>query len=311
MEIGQAPRLGVKLLIVKFSSIGDCVMAVPAASMFRRAYPEGKLVWAVDPRCEAVIENSLAEKFFIPWEKWKKEKVSSLARMRHYLQLRQHRFDVGVDLQGHSKTAICLRLSGARRRATVPPFDPLAKLLNPTAKIPAGLHTVERNIEVLRSLGIDHPDQSPIMPQPAPPEGLPEGLITIAVSTGHPKKNLPHSTWAEVATALLAKGNPVAFVGGPTDTAPEVPGARDFCAKLSLTETMGLLRACRLHIAGDTGSGHICAAYGIPVVSVFGATPPEIFRPYGPYTTVLMADEKMQGIGPNEILAAANERLAS
>lgn len=298
-----------KLLIVKFSSIGDCVMAVPASSMFRRAFPEGKLVWAVDPRCEAVIDNSLAEKFFIPWEKWKKEKISSLARMRHYLQLRRHRFDVGVDLQGHSKTAICLRLSGARRRATVLPFDPLAKLLNPTAKIPSGLHTVERNIEVLRSMGIDHDDRTPIMPAPPAPTGLPDGLISVAVSTGHPKKNLPLETWAEVARSLLVKGHPVAFVGGPTDVAPQVPGALDFCAKLSLTETMGLLRACRLHIAGDTGSGHICAAYGVPVVSVFGATPPEIFRPYGPKTIVLMADEKMNGVGPNQILDAAEEVL--
>lgn len=310
LEIGEEAGPCVRLLIVKFSSIGDCVMAVPAASMFKRAYPEGKLVWAVDPRCEAVIEEGLAEKFSIPWEVWKRDKVSSLARMRHYLSLRRFRFDFGVDLQGHSKTAICLRLSGARRRLTVRPFDPLAKMLNTTANVDPDLHIVERNIDVLQLLGIDHPNQSPIMPDVSAPADLPANLVSIAVSTGHPKKNLPPEVWGEVARVLIAQGHPVAFVGGPTDTAPAVPGALDFCAKLNLKETMGVLRASRLHIAGDTGSGHICAAYGVPVVSVFGPTNADHFRPYGPKTVVLQADDKMQGIGVSDILAAAQEALA-
>ncbi len=285
-------------------------MAVPAASMFKRAYPDGNLVWAVDPRCEAVIQDNLAARFSIPWEVWKRDKVSSLARMRHYLSLRKYKFDVGVDLQGHSKTAICLRLSGARRRMTVAPLDPLAKILNPTAKVDHLLHTVERNIEVLRLLGVDHPDRSPLMPDVPPPRDLPADLVSIAVSTGHPKKNLPLDVWGEIARALLAQGHPVAFVGGPTDAAPLVPGALDYCAKMNLRETMGVLRASRLHIAGDTGSGHICAAYGVPVISVFGPTKAQQFRPYGPKTVVLQADDRMQGVGTGEILAAAQEALA-
>jgi ADP-heptose:LPS heptosyltransferase len=67
-----------KLLIVKFSSIGDCVLAVPAASVFRRQHPNGLLAWAVDPRCADVIKGpGLVDlQFDIPWETWKREKVS-------------------------------------------------------------------------------------------------------------------------------------------------------------------------------------------------------------------------------------------
>lgn len=298
-----------KLLIVKFSSIGDCVMAVPAASMFRRAFPSGFCSWAVDPRCADVIDDKLVDqKFLIPWEQWKRDRVSGFARIRHYMTLRRHKFDVGVDLQGHGKTAICLRFAGVRKRLSVEPWDLSARLLNPTARLVPGHHTVERNLEVLRQCGIDHSDTSPMMPDVI--SSAPEGVISIAVSTGHPKKNLPLSVWADVAAALLADGHPVAFVGGPTDTAPPVAGAIDYCAKLSLKETMGVLAGSRLHIAGDTGSGHICAAYGVPVVSVFGPTDPVTFRPFGPLTTVLMANDKMQGIGPEEILRAARGVLS-
>lgn len=298
-----------KLLIVKFSSIGDCVMAVPTAAMFRRAFPDGYCTWAVDPRCAPVIHDGLvSQKFLIPWEEWKKEKVSGLARIKHYMSLRPHRFDVGIDLQGHGKTALCLRFAGARKRLSVEPWDLSARLLNPSAKIDPSLHTVKKNMSVLEQCGV--PICPVSFPMPLPTYSVPEGLVSIAVSTGHPKKNLPLETWASVARSLLADGHPVAFVGGPTDTAPVVEGAIDYCRKLSLGETMGVLAGSRLHIAGDTGSGHIAAAYGVPVVSIFGPTNEHHFRPYGPLTTVLKADDLMQGIGPAEILSAAREVLA-
>jgi len=308
MEIGEETRIGVKLLIVKFSSIGDCVMAVPTAAMFRKAYPSGYMSWAVDPRCAAVIDDGLvSQKFLIPWEQWKREKVSGLARIKHYMSLRQHRFDVGIDLQGHGKTALCLRFAGVKKRLSVEPWDLSARLLNPSAKIDPSLHTVNKNMSVLEQCGVPLCPVS--FPMPATTYSAPEGLISIAVSTGHPKKNLPLETWAAVARGLLGKGHPVAFVGGPTDTAPEVEGAIDYCRRLSLSETMGVLAGSRLHIAGDTGSGHIAAAYGVPVISVFGPTKQQQFRPYGPLTTVLQADDLMQGVGPVEILNAAGEVL--
>ncbi|MEQ1820888.1 MAG: glycosyltransferase family 9 protein [Fimbriimonadaceae bacterium] len=301
-----------KLLIVKFSSIGDCVLAVPAASVFRRQNPSGFLAWAVDPRCADVIKGpGLVDlQFDIPWETWKRDKVSSFTRIRHYMSLREHRFDIGVDLQGQPKTAICLRFAGCKRRLTAEPLDPVVRLLNPSAHLSADLHRVELNLEVLKQLGIVHAETSPIMPDvnPACPAQA-NGVVSIAVSTGHPSKNLPLDLWGEVASTMIDAGEKVAFVGGPTDMAPEIPGAMDYCGKLTLTQTMGVLAKSRIHIAGDTGSGHISAAYGIPVVSVFGKTNPDRFRPYGPKTHVLKANEQMQGVTAEMIASKALEVL--
>jgi heptosyltransferase-1 len=79
-----------RLLIVKFSSIGDCVMAVPVASRVRRALPDSFIGWAVDPRCAAVLDTQrlLNLQYDIPWEQWKKNRTGPISKLRHYLKLR-------------------------------------------------------------------------------------------------------------------------------------------------------------------------------------------------------------------------------
>ena len=286
-----------RALIVKFSSIGDCVMAVPVAAALKRHQAE--LSWAVDPRCAAVLEPSLLKEVFeIPWETWKREKASTLTQLRYYLRLRERKFDVGFDLQGHAKTAICLRLSGARRRTSARAFDPLVKLLNGVAPSRGAVHTVERNLEAAATLVEISEEPEFTMPE-TPSVMLPDNLVTIAVSTGHPRKNYPH--WAAVSRGLTAMNLAPVYLGGPGDT---VPGeGLSQVGKLSLAESMAWVRGSRIHLAADTGTGHIAAAYGTPVISIFGWTDPALFRPYGPHVTVLDAGKSMDALAPEAILA--------
>ncbi len=314
-----------RLLIVKFSSIGDCVMAVPVASRVRRALPNAFIGWAVDPRCADVLDTDrlLDLRYDIPWEAWKKEKVGPIAQLRHYLRLREFKFDVGLDLQGHSKTAICLRLSGAAKRYSARATDGFARLLNPLAPTRGAVHTVERNLETLAAAFESDADATPIMPELASVSGASSwrrnpygngaasgsnpapklGMVTIAVGTGHPKK--VYARWGEVAELLVAKGVHVAFVGGPGEVAPDLRGTTNLVGKLSLKETMQWIVSSRAHVAADTGSGHIAAAYGVPVVSVFGWTDPAVYRPYGERVTVLDAGKQMTALEPTAIVEAA------
>lgn len=306
-----------KLLVVKFSSIGDCVMAAHTATVFRESHPTSQLVWAIDPRCSAVVAGTnatsraplksdhLVDEFFeIPWETWKMKRVSSLTRIRHYLKLREHKFDAAVDLQGHAKTAICLRLSGAKKRISCKALDPLAKLLNPVCSQDPNAHWVEEHLRALQQVVPDaFGELVPLMPDVAVPpdlDGLP--LVTIAVGTGHPTKN--YQRWKEVAESLVQSGALVAFIGGPNESAPQVEGTQDLVGKISLAETMGWIRASWVHAAADTGSGHIAAAYGVPVVSVFGKTRPEKCAPYTDKRTVLDASVTMDQLEPSRVVEA-------
>lgn len=291
-----------RCLIVKFSSIGDCVMTLPVVKAIRNQTPNAFLGWAIDPRCRPVVhEPQLDEIIDIPWEVWKRDRVSSMAQLRFYLGMRKFRFDVGLDLQGHAKTAICLRFSGARRRWHVRSHDPLCTLLSRRVPTKGAVHTVERNLEALLALGLQIPLRAEFEMPPVSPVDAGERLITIAVGSGHPKKN--YARWGEVAELLQMGGFEVAFLGGPGERAPDV-AARNLVGKLSLRETMAWVAASQVHLAADTGSGHMAAGYGVPVVSVFGHTRPEVFRPYTDQGVVLDAGPDLDSVTPEEIVEA-------
>lgn len=298
-----------RVLVVKFSSIGDCVMAVPFVTAIRNQQPDAYVGWAIDPRCRPVLHEPMLDLVFdIPWERWKRERTSPLAQLRHYMKLREYRFDHGVDLQGHSKTAICLRFAGARQRWHVRSFDPLCRILSQPVPERGSEHTVERNLDALDVLSLERPVEPEFVMPPFEAVRTDKPLVTIAVGTGHPKKNYAH--WAEVATGLLEAGNEVVFIGGPGESAPDV-GAKSLVGKISLRETMAWIASSKLHIAADTGSGHIAAAYGVLSLAIFGWTDPKIFRPFSKYTTVLDAGPAMDRLPPESVIAQALEKLST
>lgn len=284
-------------------------MAVPVVTAIRSQMQDAYLGWAIDPRCRPMLHEPMLDLVFdIPWEQWKRERTSPLAQLRHYMKLREYRFDHGIDLQGHSKTAICLRFAGARKRWHVRSFDPLCRMLSSAVPARGSVHTVERNLDALQVLGLERPSDPEFIMPPFEPIASGRPLVTIAVGTGHPKKN--YARWAEVASGLLEAGNEVVFLGGPGESAPEV-GANSLVGKLSLRETMAWIASSRLHVAADTGSGHIAAAYGVPSIAVFGWTDPKVFRPYSKSTIVLDAGSDMMGIEPEFIVAQALRVLST
>lgn len=285
-------------------------MAAHTASCVRRSYPDGSLVWAVEERCAPVVDEKrlVTERAVYPRERWKKGAWSPTMwreQMGFYSRLRSFKFDIGLDLQGHSKTAICLRLSGAKKRLATRATDPLARRLNPVLKDFQGLkHTVERQLFALRTFGEFAGDSKPIMPEVGNPP-VEKSYTVIAVGAGQPWKAYPSALWGEVASTLLREKRRVVFIGGSGEEAPKVDDAVDLVGKLSLSETIAAVAHSSLTLAADTGAGHIAAAYGVPVVSVFGPSDPEEFRPYTDRAIVLKNGQETSAVAPEEIVRAA------
>lgn len=318
MEKRSASGLGVRVLLVRFSAIGDCAMAAHTASCIRRSYPADSLVWVVEERCAPVVdtERLATAKEIFQRAKWKRRAWSVRTyreQFAFFARLRAYRFDIGLDLQGHSKTAICLRLAKPARRLAVRATDGLARMLNPVAKGLSG-HTVERQRQALRQLGTFLGDSTPIMPPLKAERSAvrqrtgPGPYAVIAVGAGQPWKAYSQKNWATVAPALTL---PVIFVGGPGESAPKVPGAIDLVGKLDLAETMAAIAESRIVLAADTGAGHLAAAYGVPVVSIFGPTDPAEFRPYTSKGIVLRKGESPDLVTPDSVAAAAKELLTA
>lgn len=118
-----------RILIVKLSSIGDVVHALPAAAFIKRAMPEAHLSWVVERQASAILKDSpvIDQLIVIDTRSWRRHlldsKMSFEARAR-LDDLRQSgsrvngdgRVDVAIDLQGLIKSGIVARASGAERR---------------------------------------------------------------------------------------------------------------------------------------------------------------------------------------------------
>ena len=294
-------------------------MTAWAASSIRNRYPEAFVMWAVESRCSAVIDRKhlVTQACEFPRDRWKKRRWSPQTwqeQIAHFARLRKLKFDVGIDFQGHSKTALCLRFAKPKDRISAHATDSLARRLNPLhGEIPQGVHTVEWNHEVLCNFGPFEKPIRPIMPlrdeafesvRPMLGKGR---IASIAVSAGHPDKAYPAERWKEVAHRLMKEGFQVVFLGGPTDLPIEVPGTVDLVRKLTLDQTMAVVAYSGIHLAADTGTGHMAAAYGVPVVSIFGPMDPRRFRPYTELGTALWESERTAGVSADQVIEAALE----
>lgn len=280
-------------------------MAAHAVSALRRAHPESEIVWAVQERCAPVVAcpGLVQSVHIVPRERWKRARWSPstlLSQVRCYLGLRDRRFDVGLDFQGHSKSAILLRLARCKEVRANRATDVLARaLLRPVPLPPTAVHEVEKGFALVEPWCADD-RQGPVMPEVG--KGREDGLVTVQTGVGEARKSYPAAQWAEVARSLAGKGFRVVYLGAPGD--PEPGGAESLVGRLTLRESMAWVARSSLHIAADTGTGHIAAAYGTPVVSVFGPTDPARFRPYGDMVRVVQAATPAE-VEPGAIVEAA------
>ncbi len=316
VEERQRERLSVtspKILVLRFSAIGDCVMTAWAVTALRHHYPKSEIVWGVERRCQAAVDpyELVSQRLQIPRDVWKKRRWSPETwrqQLAYYSSLRHRRFDYGMDFQGHSKTAIALRIAAPKKRMMARATDSLAAKMNPLLPgDPSNKHVVDWNHDLLQEF-----DKIPFVDVPMMPmrEETQPGLVTISVGAGSDKKKWPRDNWLAVAASLAGAGARVVFLGGPEEPPANVPGCEDLIGKTSLERTVALVGESVLHLSADTGTGHMAAAYRIPAISIFGPTPPEVYRPYSDTSLVLRHGTETANVTVTEVTEAALQKLA-
>ncbi|MBL8068489.1 MAG: glycosyltransferase family 9 protein [Armatimonadetes bacterium] len=310
--VEECPPEGVdlkpKILVVRFSAMGDCVMAAWALTGLRNVLPQAHITWAAMDRFAPVIDRSrlVDDVVFADTAAWKRRRAAPttwLAQFRTFAGLRKEGFDVGFDLQGQVKTALCLRLSGAKRRIATQTADGMARRLNPAFDCLSGsVHEVEAAHRLLSQW---HECPIPAKPLMPPVHEMPNGQVVIQTGSGHPHKKLSQGRWHQVAKELLTLGFPVTAIGGPGDDPVYTEGVTNLVGQLSLEKSLNLVANCRIHISADTGTAHAASAYGVPVVTVFGRTDPNRYRPFGPQTTVIRPGPDPDAVTAGEIIRAA------
>jgi lipopolysaccharide heptosyltransferase I len=295
---GSIDALRPRILIVRLSAIGDCVLTTPLIHAIRDRYPAAYLAWVVEERAAPLLEGhvGLDELLVVP-RGWL---TSPRAVLRIRRKLRARRFDFVLDPQSLTKSAVLGWLSGAKKRIGFrsPTGRELAPLLHNCSVPPRGEHLVDRTLGLLRTLGIEHAEAVFELPDYRSGESILDFVHSscggktrfalVNVGAGWPTKLWCPDRFGEVIRHLGREHQLPSIVvwhGPERDLAVEVVGAAggygSLAPKTSLTELAVLAKHAALFVGCDSGPLHLAAAVDTPCVGLYGPTRPRRCGPYG------------------------------
>jgi lipopolysaccharide heptosyltransferase I len=318
-----------KLLIVRLSSLGDVIHALPIAGNARRSGAE--VGWVVETAYRELVEGNpnVDRVFFADTKGWRRRPLSprTLAEIRALVrELREFEPDAAIDAQGLWKSALIARAAGAPVVGFGPGDrrEPSSAILSdrPVRPLPGG-HVVERNLALAEAAGLSIDRRSPDA-RFLLSRGCPEADAFLAdqprpFAVYHPGAGRPEKTWGEARFAALAElltrdaGLSAVVSWGPGDDerarrmSEMLPHARTL-PLLSLSGLARVAEASSLFVAGDTGPLHLADAIGAPTLALFGPTDP---ARNGPYRSPGAAIRYDAGTGADEVARKAFEVLAA
>jgi heptosyltransferase-1 len=315
----------VKLLIVKTSSMGDVVHALPAISDIRRLRPGVTIDWLVEAPFAAIARLHPAVRRVLPlaWRKWrrslfKRETREAMVTLR--ADLRSETYDLVLDLQGLLKSVMW----GLQARGPLVGYDrrsirePMAALCYQRAAVVSReLHAVER-CRRLAAAHVGYP-----VPTTAPDFGIrpPAGswrppVLSAALipCASRPEKLWPQERWIAVGLRLQqARLKPVVLWGNEEERqrAEHIAAGCDGLVPpfLSVADMAAVLGQVRQTVGLDTGFSHLAAAFGGPTIGIYCDHDPGLagITGAGPVTSL-----GGKGLVPSldEVMAALDAQLA-
>jgi len=273
-----------RILIRSSNWLGDAVMSVPALRAIKNGRPDARVtvaapvniapMWKLVPEVDTIIP--LPNDSLLP--------VISLLK-------RQRNFDVAILFPNSLRVALESWLGGIPRRVGYRGHW-RRLLLNQTAREPRKPgppeHHSLRFLRIARECGAETPNAQ-TLPQPSniKPQTSKLGLCPGA-EYGPAKRWLPER-FAEVAAKVNAQSSAQWILfGTKNDMAigDQIAAAiGDHCVNrighTTLDQLIDELRECRLLLTNDTGTMHLAALLGVPVVAIFGSTEPRLTGPLG------------------------------
>ena len=292
-----------KVLIIKLSSIGDCIHTLPAIASLREGFKKkgikARIDWLVEEAASSVIAHSrLVDNVIVVERGW----------LRHYRENRKaaralaaERYDLVLDFQGLLKSGVWVYFSKGARRVGFSNAREMSHLfLND--RLPAydpERHAVDRYLDLAVHAGgvagpahfqVDTGKAAKSVEKKLRDAGVGrEPFFALISQARWPTKLWRDERFVELARRLIDRtGFKAVLVGGPGDRAALErmkdkigEGAINLAGRTDLPELAEVLRRASFAVTVDSGPMHLAAAVGTRCVALFGPTAPWRTGPYG------------------------------
>ncbi len=271
-----------RILIVKPSSLGDVVHALPVVARIRQRFPDAHIAWLVSDSLQSLLAHCPLLNELIPFHRQQLGKFPALLK-----RLRDGKFDIAVDLQGLLRSGIMTFATGAPRRIGLSDAREGSRMFyNEVIPVPQ-LHAVDRYLRAAEYLGCpDGPVEFPLGVAATPCEGW----IAVNPSARWPTKLWGDDEFAELIYRLPRERIVLTGSAAERERIERIAqGCRNKAGTTDLFQLAELYARCAVVVTNDSGPMHIAAAVGTPVVAIFGPTDPALTGPYGKQHVVLRA----------------------
>ncbi|MEP0846438.1 MAG: lipopolysaccharide heptosyltransferase I [Phycisphaerae bacterium] len=302
-----------RILIIKPSSLGDIIHALPVLAGLRAALPHAHIAWLAANAFAPLLDGHPLLDEVIPFDRRRFGRMgyhpgAFVAFWRFVAGLRAQRFDLILDLQGLIRSGLISWFSGAHRRIGFADAREGAWLFygERVSLPPAEIHAVERNLRLLEALGmkVNKPefplglraDELDAASRRLREQGVePRNFAAVIPGARWKSKLWPAEHLAELLRRMHAADmGPIVLLGAPDErawanalVAASGAPAVNLVGETTLRELAAMIHFARVVVCHDSGPMHIAAALDRPTIALFGPTNPHRTGPYSAAARVL------------------------
>ncbi|MBI4945520.1 MAG: glycosyltransferase family 9 protein [Bacteroidetes bacterium] len=286
-----------KILIIRFSSIGDIVLTTPIIRCLKQQVKDAQVHYITKKQFGSIIEsNPYIDKLYTI-----DKNISEVS-----VELKKENYDFVIDLHHNLRSTQLKAILGKKYKS----FHKLniEKWLMVNLKINTlpNTHIVDRYFETVKSLGVKNDGKGLDYFIPAKDEvdiktlslEFQNGYIGFVIGAKYLTKQLPIEKIISICKKI---DKPVILLGGKEDIEKgeiiklQVASHKilNACGRYNLNQSASLVKQAKKIITHDTGLMHISAAFKKEIVSVWGNTIPE-FGMYPYYGETQVTSYKLQ-----------------
>jgi ADP-heptose:LPS heptosyltransferase len=289
-----------KILIIRFSAIGDVVLTSPVVRCVRNKFPNAIIHFLVKEKFKVAVSGNVHITQCITFKDHPNEVLQ---------ELQDHQYDFVIDLQRNNKS-MSLRKKLKRPSATFPKLN-IRKFLLTTLKINTlpKIHVVDRYFEAVKKTGVVNDNQGleffiekeESLFTKEQVMVLRSNYIALVLGATYFTKRIPLKKLEEIISGI--KGS-VVLLGGPDEKEMGEQLAKKFTNVIntaghsSLQQSAHYIKNAATVITSDTGLMHIAAAFDKRIISVWGNTVPSFgmyaYLPKHPENNIVIENNNLR-----------------